>query len=88
MGQVLPQEIYKLPRISGRDGRQSNTEWANPNLQVHMIKPLPTPPESLTEVLLHSIRIEQMIEANHKDIQKAQATRKKLQDLINKLSVK
>lgn len=53
-----------------------------------MIKPLETKPETISETLLKSISIERMIAKNHRDIKKAQGTRKKLQDLINKYSVK
>lgn len=52
------------------------------------MKPLPTDPSRLTGVLKDSIRVEQMIAENHRDIQKVQATRKKLQDLIDKYSIK
>jgi hypothetical protein len=53
-----------------------------------MIKPLPTAPDKLTGALLDSIRVEQMIQQNHRDILKVQATRKKLRDLIDKYSPK
>jgi hypothetical protein len=49
---------------------------------------LPTSEEKLTGALLDSLHVEKMIADNHRDIQKVQATRKKLQDLINKYSVK
>jgi hypothetical protein len=47
-----------------------------------------TPSDQLTAVLIASIGIERIIRENNRDIIKAQSTRKKILDIINKDSPK
>lgn len=51
-------------------------------------RPLPTDPDRLTQALRASIEAEQLIKRIDGQINRVQSTRKKLQDLINKNSVK
>lgn len=52
------------------------------------MKRFPTSADRLTEALKASIGMERIISENHRDIARAQSTRKKIRDLIDKYSPK